>query len=341
MPLRSPVFIGCTGQGDRSVFPRAGKPYWDSSPAFRAKLYEAEGWFPDLRVIELAVYEDNPKKLVPTEVAQPIAYALALAIAATLVEQGEKAFRRKNTIYGGQSIGTAAAGVLAHAYSGSFGASLVGERSAFMHQACQKTKGKMVALIIYPDALSDIETICSTYGIQVGNYNSPSQIVLTGKIKWVDRAVDKLKEKQLARRVIPLLTEGAYHNEELMAGAVPPMIQWLDQNLPAEFHPQSVLIGNQGQIIASREEAIAELSAGIAQPSRFCAVMDTVYTQFRAKQTIECGPGKVIEGMVNDYKKTLGGSSSKRMKQLAVSITAVTAAAIFTTALLHNDHNDS
>ena len=337
MPLRSPVFIGCTGQGDKSVFPHAGRPYWDSSPAFREKLYQAEKWFPDLRVIELAVFEDDPKKLVPTEIAQPIAYALALAIAATLAEQEEKVFRRKNTIYGGQSIGTAAAGALAHAYSEPFGAALVGERSVLMHQACQKTKGKMVALIINPDALPAIEAICSKCGVQVGNYNSPSQIVLTGRIKWVDRAVQKIRERKLDRLIIPLLTEGAYHDEELMADAVSPMIQWLDQNLPAEFHPQSVLIGNQGQVIASREEAIDELAAGIAHPSRFSTVMETAYTKLHAKRTIECGPGKVIEGMVKDYKNTLEKSSSKRWKRLAVGITVVTAAALLAATLLHKD----
>jgi malonyl CoA-acyl carrier protein transacylase len=326
MPSQNRVFVGCTGQGDKSVFTHAGRPYWDSSPAFREKLYQAEEWFPGTRIIELAVYENDQNKLVPTEVAQPLAYSLALASAAALTEQGEKAFRWKNTIYGGQSIGTGAAGALAKGYDETFGARMIGERSALMHQACQKTKGKMVVLIIHPESISAIEAVCAEYGAEIGNYNSPSQVVLTGKIRQVDRAVEKINEQKLARRVIPLLTEGAFHHRESMAPMVEPCRKWLDQNMPEEFQPESVIIGNQGQIIDSREAAIDELADGIANPSRFRAVMDTAFTKLGAKRAIECGPAKVIEAMVKDYQSTLQKSPSRKLIRIALGITVVTAA---------------
>lgn len=328
MPLRNPVFVGCDGQGHKSVFPHAGRPYWDAFPEFREKLYQAEKeWFPNIRVIHLAVFEDDQKKLVPTEVAQPLAYTLALGVAEVFKKRREKAFRRTNTVFGGSSVGTGAALALAGAYgetSETFCANMIGERSALMHQACQNTKGKMVVLIIHPDTLPTIEEICAQYGVEIGNHNSPSQIVLTGPTKWVNRAVSKLKEKKLGR-AIPLLTEGAFHHSELMAPVVDPLRAWLEKNMPA-FEVRSPVVGNQGQIISSPEDAMDELANGIAQRSNFNAAMETAFMKLRAKHTIECGPAKVIEGMVTDYRKNMQQSPYKWRKRIALGITVATAA---------------
>jgi malonyl CoA-acyl carrier protein transacylase len=336
------TFINCTGQGDKSIPVQEEhvreqlKKYWEDSPAFRETLFRSQEWFPHIRIIELILFEDDKRKFVPTEVAQPLAYTLALAMAGAIQEQKkERAFKSKQSIYGGQSIGTAAALALAGTYTEEFGARMVAERSALMHEACAQIKGKMEVLLIYPEHLADIEELCLQQEVQIGNYNSPSQVVLTGPVKSVGRIAKRAISKKFARRRIPILTEGAYHHSELMKPVVDPFRTWLTIHLP-ELTISRTIIGNQGQVLDSRESIIWELADGIAAPSRFHQAMETAYTKLGARRTLECGPAQVIKGMVEDFQKTLHQSSSKRWRNIALGITVATATTVLAAQILRD-----
>ena len=186
------------------------------------------------------------EKLNQTRYTQPAILTTSVAIYRLLQEEGIQA-----AIVAGLSLGEYSAMVAAGALEFTTAVALVAKRGALMEEAAPAGSGKMVA-VLNAD-LATIETACqeaSQLGIvSPANYNTPSQIVIGGEVKAVDKAVELLKEAGV-KRLIPLKVSGPFHTALLKPASdklskVLAAVEFTDFKLP--------LVGNT-------EAAVMELS---------------------------------------------------------------------------------
>ncbi|HSJ03969.1 MAG TPA: ACP S-malonyltransferase, partial [Verrucomicrobium sp.] len=101
----------------------------------------------------------------------------------------------------------------AHAAAGTFdfetGLNLVFQRGTFMEESCEETKGGMVALIGGEE--SAVRELAAECDVDVANFNSPGQIVVSGTMEGVSAVLAKAKDKGI-RKAVQLPVAGAYHS---------------------------------------------------------------------------------------------------------------------------------
>ena len=107
----------------------------------------------------------------------------------------------------GHSLGEFSALVANGALSFEDGLKLVSKRAMAMQKACEKEPSTMAAILGLEDAV--VEEVCSSIDeiVVPANYNSPGQIVISGSLKGIDLAVEKLTEKGAKRAINWLLEE--------------------------------------------------------------------------------------------------------------------------------------
>lgn len=115
----------------------------------------------------------------------------------------------------GLSLGEYAALHASGAVSFEDGIVLLSKRGKFMDEACKANPGTMASVLGGDRAV--IEEVAAACGIDVANYNSPAQIVISGNKEGVGKAVEELKARGM-KKVIPLNVAGAFHSR-LMADA--------------------------------------------------------------------------------------------------------------------------
>ena len=188
------------GQG--SQFSGMGKDLYESNP--RAKeLFETANDILGFRITDV-MFAGTDEELKATEVTQPAVFLHSVIM--SLCDETSVA-----EMVAGHSLGEFSALVASDAISFEDGLNLVSLRAAAMQRACNQTQGTMAAVIS-----SDIELInqiCSSVsGIVVpANYNSESQIVISGEKDAVAEASAALKESGI-RKVLPLNVGGAFHS---------------------------------------------------------------------------------------------------------------------------------
>src|SRR5271165_4752290 len=100
-----------------------------------------------------------------------------------------------------------------HAAAGTFdflaGLQLVANRGRYMEEACEETLGTMAAFIGGDE--QNVRKIAQEADVDVANINSPGQIVLSGEVEKIRRAVDLAKTYAI-RRAVPLNVAGAFHS---------------------------------------------------------------------------------------------------------------------------------
>lgn len=156
---------------------------------------------------------NGPKEtLDQTYYTQPSLLITSLAIANALEEEGLKA-----DVVAGLSLGEYSALTYAKYIDVNQAIELVSKRGEIMSNALPQHTSGMVAVL--SDQLKSIQEVISSvqnenYGvIEIANYNSPSQTVISGEKRALDLAVSRLKE--LKMRCIPLSVSGAFHTSLL------------------------------------------------------------------------------------------------------------------------------
>ncbi len=145
------------------------------------------------------------QELKRTDVTQPALFVQSLAkleLAAEGLEMSAAA---------GHSLGEFSALVAAGVLPFEEGLELVKTRANAMQHACELTDGTMAAIVGMED--EKVEEVCAAIEDVVvpANYNSPGQIVISGSVSGVHKAVDTLKEAG-AKRAILLQVGGAFHS---------------------------------------------------------------------------------------------------------------------------------
>jgi len=276
------------GQGSQSVGMLAELA--DAHPSIRDTFAEAsEGAGVDLWQIS----RENPdEQLNRTEYTQPALLAAGVAPTRDAVWQGGP----MPAVLAGHSLGEYTALVAAGALSLKEGAHLVRIRGQLMQDAAPAGTGAMAAVLGAEDAL--VEAVCvEASGAQVvvpANYNSPGQIVIGGDAAAVDRALALLQEKGVRKAVklavsvpshTPLMREAANRLAQTMAG-----MEWKVPALPVV---QNVDARAHDSVDAIREALVRQLYLPVQWTGCVQALAARGVTRIA-----ECGPGKVLAGMV-------------------------------------------
>ena len=187
------------GQG--AQFVGMGKELYETSP--RAKeLFEKANEILGFRITDL-MFAGTDEDLKQTKVTQPAIFLHSVILADSLTETPD--------MVAGHSLGEFSALVAAKALAFEDGLRLVHARALAMQKACEANPSTMAAVIGMAD--EQVEEIC--HGIDEvvvpANYNCPGQIVISGSMKGIELACQKLTEAG-AKRVLPLKVGGAFHS---------------------------------------------------------------------------------------------------------------------------------
>ena len=206
----------------------------------------------------------------------------------------------------------------AHAAAGSIGFEdglrLVARRGEFMEEACEETAGSMAAMIG-----GDEEAVARLAGecdVDMANFNTPGQIVVSGEAGGIKQAVARAKEFGI-RRAIPLKVAGAYHSR-LMAAAREKLAAELER---VEFsEPRFPVVCNvDAKPVAAPEEIRSSLERQVTGSVRW---VDSIrLLRSHSHETfLELGPGRVLAGFmakIDRHARTLSAEDFEGIKAVA------------------------
>ncbi len=289
-----------SGQGAQAV--GMGRDLYEAGAAAKAIFDQADrilGW----QVSEVC-FTDAESRLARSLYCQPAIYTMSCA---AVEAWREKHPESQPLCCAGLSLGEYGALYAAGAFTFEDGLKLVAKRAELMDEACAKTTGGM-ASVLGGDA-EIIKAVCAECDIDVANYNSPGQIVISGEKSKVEQAVAMLKEKGM-RKVIPLNVAGAYHSR-LMKEAGIALRQVLEKtniNMPKV----PVYHNYTGQPAKDLAELIDNLEKQVAGSVRWVECVQNM-VQAGADTMIEFGPGNVLTGLL---KRTDANVAAKNVNNV-------------------------
>lgn len=204
----------------------------------------------------------------------------------------------------GHSLGEYSALVASGVLSFEDGVQIVHERGLFMNEAVPAGEGAMAAILgldeISLKAVTDAVTLEGDT-VQLANLNCPGQIVISGTKLGVQKACEQSKEAG-AKRAIPLDVSGPFHSELMR-----PAASKLDKAL-SNLKMRDTLIPVISNVTAL-PNTIAEDMKGLLvnqlySPVRFEECIQTLLSE-GVTIFIECGPGKVLSGLVKKINRTV------------------------------------
>ncbi len=245
-----------------------------------------------------AVAFDGPEAdLVQTANCQPALYVHGVAcLAALRAKLGALSFQ----FAAGLSLGEFTAHTAAGTFTFADGLRLVAERGRLMQLACEQTTGSMAAMIGGEE--SDVRALATDSGVDVANFNSPGQIVLSGSMEGIDKAVAGAKDKGI-RKAVKLNVAGAYHSR-LMQSAADALAPTLASTAmqPPRF---PVLANFTARAVSTPDEIRAALAAQVTGSVRWTETIEYLADVEKVELFLELGPGGIIAGLVKRTRKEI------------------------------------
>ena len=290
------------GQGSQSV---GMLDAWGDHPAVVETLKEAsDAMGEDLG----ALIHDGPKEaLALTTNTQPVMLVSAIAAyRAWLAEVGAQP-----AVVAGHSLGEYSALVAAGVLTLAQAAPLVRFRAAAMQDAVAVGVGAMAA-VLGIDAAKVIEGCAQATAsfpagsgevVEAVNFNDPAQTVIAGSKAAVEKACEVLKAMG-AKRALNLPVSAPFHSSLMQ-----PAAEKLKEKLAATFFamPQIPLINNIDVSIETDVDRIRDaLYRQAFGPVRWVECVQTIKSK-GISMVVECGPGKVLAGMVKRIDAEMTG----------------------------------
>jgi [acyl-carrier-protein] S-malonyltransferase len=246
-------------------------------------------------------FEGPRETLDDTLNTQPAIFVTSLAVLEVLKAEGKLSSRGTTApaMVAGHSLGELTALVAAGAMGFADGLRLVRERGRLMKLAGEQSPGCMAAVLKMDDA--DIEEACREAGeetgkpIQIANYNSPGQVVISGDNEAMARAIELLKQRG-GRRIIPLAVSIAAHSP-LMADVVQEYRAAVDAT-PMQMPEMQVIANISARPLLTVAEIRDELAGQLTWPVRWTASIQWMVEQ-GVTRFIELGPKDVLSKLVS------------------------------------------
>ncbi len=310
MSSRSVVFL-FAGQGSQAV--GMGQSLVDASPAAKALLEKADGLL-DFSLADVMV--NGPEnELTRTSRCQPALYVHGLMCVEALREKlGDLNIEAS----AGLSLGEFTAHAVAGSFSFEEGLNLVAQRGRFMEEACQATDGSMAAMIGGDEEKA--KSLAESSGVDVANLNAPGQIVLSGSREGIAKAVAGAKDAGF-RMGKELNVAGAYHSHLMQSAQDQLRLALTDAEIT---EPKFPVISN---LTAAPSQDPAEIRRTLeAQVTGSVRWSDSIQRLINeGKETfIECGPGKVLTGLMGRIAKGTVCLPTGEADQLEAAVEALT-----------------
>jgi [acyl-carrier-protein] S-malonyltransferase len=277
------------GQGSQA--PGMGKGLYERSSTAKALFDKAPGIL-GFDIVKI-MFEGTEEELKQTSVTQPAIFIHSVAVA---IAGGYAA-----DMTAGHSLGEFSALVAAGALSFEEGLNLVRIRANAMQRACDAAPSTMAAIVGIDDAA--VEKVCASIDdiVVPANYNTIGQLVISGSEAGVDLAIEKAKEAgaKIAKR---LVVNGAFHSPFMQ-----PAAEELEKGIrSANFSNAKIPVYQNFTALpeTDKERIKANLIAQLTGPVRWTQTVENMVKDGCGK-FIECGPGKVLAGLIKRIDKNL------------------------------------
>ncbi|MDI2589289.1 ACP S-malonyltransferase [Psychrobacillus sp. NEAU-3TGS] len=243
--------------------------------------------------------EGPAEELTKTYNAQPALLTTSTMVAKKLFDAGISP-----DYTAGHSLGEYSALVASGVLSFEDAVLLVHKRGLFMNEAVPAGEGAMAAILgLDKDSLIDVTKEVSANGetVQVANLNCPGQIVISGTATGVEEASAKAKEAG-AKRAIPLVVSGPFHSELMRPAAakLDDAISSLDlkeAEIPVISNVTALPVTESATI---KNLLVEQLYSPVRWEESIGKMIELGVTTF-----IECGPGKVLSGLVKKIDRSV------------------------------------
>ena len=235
---------------------------------------------------------DSENLLDRTDITQLLLLAASVAIWQAWQEAGGA----RPTILAGHSLGEYSALVCAEAIGLKDALKLVNRRGLYMQNAVPPGTGKMAAIVGLDDdaIVRACDAVAQGEIVSPANFNSKGQTVIAGHAAAVERAMAACKEAG-AKRALPLNVSVPSHCE-LMRPAAEELA--LDLEAIKFSKPKIVVVQNSTAAIVSDPAQIkANLISQLYLPVQWVDSVGAI-AEFGASRLVECGPGKVLCGLI-------------------------------------------
>jgi [acyl-carrier-protein] S-malonyltransferase len=292
------------GQGSQYV--GMGKDLYDRVPEARDRFDQADA----LLGFSLSkiCFEGPEEELKQTKNTQPAIFLHSMV--ALNLHSGERA-----AMAAGHSLGEYSALVYAGALTFEDGLRLVRLRGELMQQAGIEQPGTMAAVVgLEPDVVDEVCGIASHVGIvQAANFNSPGQIVISGSVTGVRKAMELAKERG-AKLVKELPVSGAFHS---------PLMEFAQSGLKSALENTAITDASipvyanvTARPVQKAEEIRRLLYEQLTNPVRWEETI-TNMALAGAGIFVEIGPGKVLQGLIKRIRNDVATRGIEKLADVA------------------------
>jgi len=278
------------GQGSQKV--GMGKDLIENYPEAEILLNRANEALKEERVdIGKICFEGPEEELKNTVNAQPAILTISTILYKLLRKNKIEPF-----IVAGHSLGEYSAMVASPAIKFEDAVKLVRKRGEYMQGAIPAGRGSMLAIIgLEEDEISKMCEKINDIGIvEIANHNSPTQIVVSGEIKALEKLSLIAKEKG-ARMAIPLKVSAPFHSS-FMEAAKEKLARYLE-NVKIDNPKVPIICNVSADYINNKEEVRTALIKQMTHPVRWVDSIKKMSTE-GINCFIEVGPGKVLKGLI-------------------------------------------
>ncbi|WP_416448524.1 ACP S-malonyltransferase [Leeuwenhoekiella sp. A2] len=276
------------GQG--AQFSGMGKDVYDTSADARA-IFEKANEILGFNIAK-TMFDGSAEELKETKVTQPAIFLHSVALYKSLGNV-------KPAMVAGHSLGEFSALVANGVLDFEAGLKLVSQRAQAMQKACDLEPSTMAAVLGLEDEI--VESVCADVEgtVVAANYNCPGQLIISGEIKAVEEACERLKERG-AKRALILPVGGAFHSplmepaREELAAAIE-STTFNEPLCPVYQNVSTFAVTDPSEI---KENLLFQLTAPVKWTQSVQNMIADGATDF-----IEVGPGKVLQGLVKKINR--------------------------------------
>ena len=279
------------GQGSQYV--GMGKDFYESSDLAK-KLFKLSNSILGFDITDV-MFNGSQEDLTKTDITQP-----AIFIHSTILFS-------INTInadaYAGHSLGEFSALSCSGSLTFEDALKLVLIRARAMQKACKNNETTMAAILGLDDEC--VNSVCDNIpNVVPANYNCPGQIVISGSKNSIDKACESIKE--IGGKTILLPVGGAFHSSYMESAKkeLEDAIKSLKFNKPDKPIYQNFDANPHIDIEKIKKNLINQLTSPVLWTQTINKLIADDYKSF-----IECGPGRVLQGLVKKINRDMDVSS--------------------------------
>lgn len=282
------------GQG--SQFSGMGKNLYDTNPTAK-ELFEQANTIAGFRISDI-MFSGSDEDLKQTNVTQPAVFLHASIAFKTLADA-------KPDMVAGHSLGEFSALVANGVLNFEDAFKLVSIRAKAMQKACELAPSTMAAVLALAD--DKVEEVCAAVQSETGeivvpaNYNCPGQLVISGSLKGIEIACERMKAAG-AKRALVLPVGGAFHSPLMLPAKVElaAAIEATTFNVPICPVYQNIVAKAVTDPAEIKKNLIDQLTGAVRWAQSVQAMIADGATHFT-----EVGPGKVLQGLVLKINKEM------------------------------------